>query len=182
MQNKSRILVIVVGILALAIIGAGIFYAARFAGPLSQESVEQDEAATKDETANWKTYRNEEFGFEFRYPPEYAIGVTTEPGAVSLGLPSGLDLEKHTEWGSGSYTADRVFEQVRFGKDMPYEIGEKPLLTTYAIPNFAAPRYLVRVLANGDGTDFVSVQMRTDKLDQFLKETDLFFSEFKFLK
>lgn len=133
-------------------------------------------------STNWKTYRNEEFGFEFRYPPEYAIGVSTEPGTVFLALPSGLDLEKHTEWRDGSYTADKVFEQVRFGRDMPYEIDEKPLLATYAIPNFASPRYLVRVLANGSGTDFVSVQMRTDKLDQFLKETDLLFSEFKFLK
>lgn len=133
-------------------------------------------------STNWKTYRNEEFGFEFRYPPEYAIGVSTEPGTVILALPSGLELEKHTEWKDGSYTADRVFEQIRFGRGMPYEIGEKPLLATYAIPNFTSPRYLVRVLANGDGTDFVSVQMRTDKLDQFLKETDLLFSEFKFLQ
>ena len=181
MQNKSRILVIVIGILALAIVGAGVFYAVRFTNFPSKESAKQAETL-KDETANWKTYRNEELGFEFRYPPEYAIGVSTEPGAVYIALPPELELEKHTEWRGGSYTADRVFEQVRFGKDMPYEIGEKPLLTTYAIPNFAAPRYLVRVLANGDGTDFVSVQMITDKLDQFLKETDLLFSEFKFLR
>ncbi|MBI2037219.1 MAG: hypothetical protein HYT14_02565 [Candidatus Liptonbacteria bacterium] len=181
MRNKLSILIIAIGILALVLIGIGVFYATRPVSPPSQESAKR-EIIPQDETAGWKTYRSEEFGFEFRYPPEYAIGVTTEPGAVFLALPSGLDLEKHTEWRDGSYTADRVFEQVRFGKDMPYEIGEKPLLTTYAIPSFAAPRYLVRVLANGDGTDFVSVQMRTDKLNQFLKETDLLFSEFKFLR
>src|SRR3989344_2806560 len=147
MRNKRSVL-IVVGILALAIIGAGIFYATRFANLSPKESAKQAETL-KDETADWKTYRNEEFGFEFHYPSEYAIGVSTEPGTVILALPSGLELEKHTEWGSGSYIADRVFEQVRFGRDMPYEISEKPLLTTYlstyAIPSFAAPRYLVRV-------------------------------------
>jgi len=33
--------------------------------------VTEEKATVSDEIANWKTYRNEEYGFEFRYPLEW---------------------------------------------------------------------------------------------------------------
>jgi hypothetical protein len=35
-----------------------------------------DQACPKEETANWKTYRNEELKFEFKYPDNYKIDIT----------------------------------------------------------------------------------------------------------
>ncbi|HLB32123.1 MAG: hypothetical protein A2128_01035 [Candidatus Liptonbacteria bacterium GWC1_60_9] len=73
MRNKRLVLIITIGILALAIIGAGIFYAARFTNFPSKESAKQAETL-EDETANWKTKQFQiqaGQGFEIRVPPAW---------------------------------------------------------------------------------------------------------------
>ena len=43
-------------------------------------------------TAGWQTYRNEEYGFEFQYPPELNIEVGPVADPKFRGLPYPLDL------------------------------------------------------------------------------------------
>lgn len=45
----------------------------------------QENETTETETADWKTYRNEEYGFEFKYPGEYK---KTDEGVIFVHLPS----------------------------------------------------------------------------------------------
>ncbi len=34
----------------------------------------------KVDISNWKTYRNDKYGFEFKYPKEYTVGLNTKGG------------------------------------------------------------------------------------------------------
>ena len=71
-QNQSKYLDkristpigIVIIVLVAIIAGAGIL-AWQYFGTLKEE------VAIQDETADWKTYRNEEYGFEIKYPSDW---------------------------------------------------------------------------------------------------------------
>ena len=41
-------------------------------------------AEEPDPTSNWKTYRNEEYKFEFRYPPHWNVDTKTQTPFVQL--------------------------------------------------------------------------------------------------
>lgn len=53
---KGSATIIIIVVLSLVIVGGGVWYFV----------IDKNEDATKD----WKTHTNEEYGFEFKYPPE----------------------------------------------------------------------------------------------------------------
>jgi len=65
MNNQKGIASIIILVLA-AIIGGGILVWQNFETP--KEEIEISEKLVENETANWEIYRNEEYGFEFKYP------------------------------------------------------------------------------------------------------------------
>jgi hypothetical protein len=70
-------------------------------------------ATTTDEIANWKTYKNTQYGFSFNYPNDWAVPFEKNPhdglGSIELGCPKEdvLDTEacplSIDIWQSGSY-------------------------------------------------------------------------------
>jgi hypothetical protein len=47
------------------------------------EQIERLKAEDID-TSNWKTYRNEEYGFEVKYPEEYYLNISNGPGGIEI--------------------------------------------------------------------------------------------------
>ena len=75
-QSFSKIWIIVV---VMVIIGGGILAWQYFGVPKEEvrapEEVPEKEEVIEDETADWKTYRNEEYGFEIKYPKDCHIEI-----------------------------------------------------------------------------------------------------------
>lgn len=80
MQKGFALIYILVGILVLGIVIGGVYYLGKISNkpiPTSQVSVTSTPKVT-DETANWKTYTNNTYGYEIKFPDNYAVPTQTE--------------------------------------------------------------------------------------------------------
>jgi len=73
-SNKAAIqawIPTIAGVIIVILIGGGILAWQYFWVPKEVKAPEEKapEEIVEDETANWKTYRNEEYGYEIKYPP-----------------------------------------------------------------------------------------------------------------
>jgi len=74
-MKKTLGLVLLIGI---AVIGIILFIKSKL--PAEQQSRPVFQSSTSEiDTSNWKTYRNEEFGFEFKYPEECEVWTDYDP-------------------------------------------------------------------------------------------------------
>lgn len=67
MNRKRFSNIIVIAVIGLVIVVGGYFVVSKRLEPTSS-STSFDQPSQQNETANWKTYKNEEYGFEFKYP------------------------------------------------------------------------------------------------------------------
>ena len=83
-QNKTNLKYLLIVVILIAIVGGGILWFAAKQEALLTEFPEIK--IPEDETADWKTYRNEEHGFEIKYPTFFS-DVTEINKGWWIGLP-----------------------------------------------------------------------------------------------
>ena len=93
---SKKIIISVVAVVILALIGGGaVWYFKQSNKPVNPPVTENDpgqNASTTTEnvdTSNWLTYRNEEYGFEFRYPKDFIANESKVATWVTIDLFSG---------------------------------------------------------------------------------------------
>lgn len=102
-NNKGSAPIVLAVVLAIAIIGGGVFYflnkrttvpssiistPAEDQTPIKQggQAAENIFPISRDELKEWKTYTNTQYGFELKYPPSYTITKNTarDPDLLSI--------------------------------------------------------------------------------------------------
>ncbi len=128
--SSSLIILIIVGVL---IVGGGYYAIKKFQKPVVQVCTQEAKLCpdgsyvgrtgpncefaacpeVKDETANWKTYRNEEYGFEVKYPKEYDQNIRCKLGMTYFEERLvGISLAEGYNFGISPKTGDDLSEKV----------------------------------------------------------------------
>jgi len=70
----------------------------------AKKEIKESEEKLKDETADWKIYRNEEYGFEIKYPENYKVNkdsrsiIITFPSQTEIEIKKKITNKSLTEW------------------------------------------------------------------------------------
>lgn len=125
---------LLIAILALAVVAAVVFVGGKYWGEEAEETVSLPQTKVEE----WKIYRNQEYGFEFRYPVEINNRVTslTENGSNIL-----------------------LFENSQSGYSQHITLNIKSLNESLYTPPEASPRNVLNV---GKGFDRVVYDSKSD--------------------
>jgi hypothetical protein len=93
--------------LAILLILTGVFGIWYFSNPLPEEETES--VATIDKFTGWKTYRNDEYGFEIKYPQNLEVIESKQTDHVSFWDPKYENTLVEAVLNVVVYTVDKVY-------------------------------------------------------------------------
>src|SRR3989339_609385 len=99
MNQKGFARLVLVGVFLVLVVIAGYFVLVKKAvSPVVDEPL----PVSTDETANWKTYTNTQYGFEFRYPEKLSLSFSNGIAFLSHSIPfenrdGGCDMKGDAE-------------------------------------------------------------------------------------
>lgn len=84
-QQKGFITTLVIVVAAVIIVGGTVYYSKS----LSDSKIDSNtvDITSENESSNWKTYRDETYGFEFKYPSDWVIQKNDPYGWVVSKYP-----------------------------------------------------------------------------------------------
>lgn len=97
---KSRIPIIIATALPSLLVGLFLGKFVQFPKPPSSPAPVTTPFPTAGVPADWLSYSNSKYGFEFKYPPSYAYSETSGEGRISQTLINLADFQKIDESGS----------------------------------------------------------------------------------
>lgn len=109
MQKGQGLIFVIVGILAAIVIAGGAYYLGRSTSPkpsatptVVSQTPQPTPSTTPDKTDNWKTYTNNMFGYQIKYPSESLRPDEYDPKNVCLnyantmGCPITISVSKQS--------------------------------------------------------------------------------------
>ena len=198
--KKKYLLIGVITALVVLIGGTGIFVLTQKETLSQVPKVVNPGTVTQDETANWQTYRNEEFGFEIGYPTEFDIWGVSDRGISVIRRIGGkprltVGISVISAFGSLAEYLEHVKEVREFadeGQPSVYVIKERSNITVSGkrafeqeIVGAASALYTIETFIEISPDLIISVIVRDDDgnaIDDSLRDlNDQILSTFRFI-
>lgn len=204
-NNRGFVAVLIIGITAIIIAGV-VAYALmqKSKTPSSAKSEKISGLEQSSATADWKTYRNEKYGFEIKYPrnwyfephlsngyfdiTDYKVGLgniaPADRTGVRINIYPNAPYKNAEEW----FSADQrtVTANIKLYSNLEKVIlGGKTAIkarTAYHNSSSASEGGEIRAINNGTGYSLGYNRPKSQTKHESLKDLDLIVNSFKFIK